>query len=151
MRALLFASALIALSIPLAGSSQNPQPSGNSPIGTWKKTEMPAPSHSGTLTITAEKLIWVDGTNRLEADYGLTRDSMLFGIITKISGQTFLNGPGEDDTFSFRFRADSDELNVRGIKGLASANLARIVGRYTKVTDERAETPRKASIKAIKE
>ena len=146
MRTLLFASALLALSIPSAGSSQNPQPAGNSPIGTWRKTEMPV-----TLTITAEKLIWVDGTNRLEADYGLTKDGMLFGIITKISGQTFVNGPGEDDPFSFRFRADSDDLNVRAIKGVASSNLARMAGRYTKVTDEGPETsPRKANIKAFK-
>jgi hypothetical protein len=90
-------------------------------------------------------------TDRLEADYGLTRDSILFGIITKISGRTFVNGPGEDDTFSFRYRADSDELNVRPIKGLAADSLKRMVGRYTKASDEHAETPaRKVSPKVFK-
>lgn len=151
MRTLLLASAMVALSVPMAGSSQNLQPAANSAVGAWRKIDSPPLNHPATLTITAEKLVWVDGTNRLKADYGVTRDSMLFGIITKISGQTFVNGPGEDDPFAFHFRADSDELNVRGIKGVASANLARISGRHTKGTDERAETPtRKAGAKEFK-
>jgi hypothetical protein len=141
MRTLLLASALIALNISLAGSPQSSQPAVNSPVGIWRKVEAPGRVAPATLTITNDKFSFSDGADRLEADYGLTRDSILFGIITKISGRTFVNGPGEDDTFSFRFRADADELNVRGIKGVASDSLARIVGRYTKGTNERAETP----------
>jgi hypothetical protein len=87
----------------------------------------------------------------VEADYGVTRDSMLFGIITKISGRSFVNGPGEDDTFSFRFRTDPDELNVHTIRGLATGSFKRMAGRHTKASDDHAEPPcGKAGVKVFK-
>jgi hypothetical protein len=71
MRTLLLASALVALSIPLAGSSQTSQPAesqlhqpaGNSPVGIWRKVEDPVHVTSPTLTITSERLSFVDGSD----------------------------------------------------------------------------------------
>lgn len=106
----------------------------NSPIGTWLKIDTPSRAGRTELTITPDKLTWTDGADRLEADYSVTKDSILFGIITKIAVRAKANEaiPNEDDTFSFRFRADEGEMNVRALKGVGFVNLAAIAGRYKK-------------------
>lgn len=134
MRVLILASALLLTSIQAATvvDEKRPEPK-NSPVGSWRKMESIPRQPPTTLTITDDKLIWIDMNERMEADYSVTRDSILFGIIIKISGESFRNGPVEDDTFSFRYRADEGELYIRGIKGVGSDSLSRIAGRYTKV------------------
>lgn len=106
----------------------------NSPIGIWLKADASSRAGRTELTITPDKLTWTDNGDRLEADYGVTKDSILFGIITKIVVRSTSPGgfPNEDDTFSFRFRADEGEMNVRALKGLGIDRLAAIAGRYKK-------------------
>jgi hypothetical protein len=101
----------------------------NSPIGSWVKIET-GHSSAASLTITEDKLTWADGGDLMEADFSTTKDSILFGIVTKASGRGLAKGPAEDDTFSFRYRADADELNVRGLKGFGTEGLSRMAGRY---------------------
>ena len=44
--------------------------------------------------------------------------------------------PSEDDTFSFRYRLDDDELNVKGIRGKGMEVLfPKAQGRYNKEAD----------------
>jgi hypothetical protein len=94
MRILILVSALLLASTQAATVvDEKPRDQKNSHIGTWRKTEAFPRNPPTILTITDEKLIWFDATDRMEADYGVTRDSMLYGIITKISGQSFKNGP----------------------------------------------------------
>jgi hypothetical protein len=79
----------------------------------------------------------------LEADFSVTKDSICYGIVTKtdyrqVDAKTKEKLPEVDDTFSFRFRADDDELNVRDLKGKGFDQLKMIAGRYKK----RLESPR---------
>jgi hypothetical protein len=72
----------------------------------------------------------------LTADYSVTKDSMCYGIVTKTEYHLLLDPklkeklPEVDDTFSFRFRVDDDEMNVRDLKGKGFDQLKNAVGRY---------------------
>lgn len=125
MRRLLLVSTAVCMTISGAGfSDEKPKQLGNSPVGVWKKIEVPNRAGRTELTITTDKLTWIDSGNRVEADYSVTKDSILFAIITKIAVIQPTNGPpNEDDTFSFRFRADEGELNIRALKGLGVEQL----------------------------
>jgi hypothetical protein len=149
MRSLILAICMLCLGLPSLGVNQEkPQPAANSPVGVWRKED--SRIAEATLTITVDKLVWKDSGVHVEADCSLTRDSLLFGVITKIAGQSFQKGPGEDDTFLFRFRADADELNVRSLKGIESDKLGRMVGRYSKVAEGDVAPPTAASKRGIK-
>ena len=135
MRNLILASAVAFMGIAgIDPPDDKTKPRVNSPIGIWLKADGSSRAGRTELTITPDKLTWTDGADRLEADYSVTKDSILFGIITKIAVRAKLNEviPNEDDTFSFRFRADEGEMNVRALKGLGFVHLAAIAGRYKK-------------------
>ena len=120
----LLAVAMVAFSLSTLGDTYGQRHDrSNSPVGSWVKIEA-SRTKPTSLTITEDKLTWVDGTDLMEADYSTTKDSILYGIVTKIGGQGLAKGPAEDDTFSFRYRADADELNVRGLKGVRTEALS---------------------------
>jgi hypothetical protein len=107
----------------------------NDPQGTWKGADT-------LLTLKNGRLSWVYSahapamTIRLEADYSTTKDSLLYAVITKISYGISVKGEakaGEDDTFSFRFRVDENELRIRDIKGKGFEEMSKLfAGRYMK-------------------
>ena len=90
-------------------------------------------------------------TCALEADYSVTRDSLVYGVITSFEAQ----GPDSDtellsillvdQPFSLRFRVDDDALTIKDVKfggiGLKDrgrnddlGELALLMGRYKKMT-----------------
>src|SRR5262249_25795695 len=75
------------------------------------------------LTVKGGRLGWemngAGGRYQFDADFSVTKDSLLYGVVTATRHQVKDGGqaPGEDDTFSFRFRVDGDELSVRGVRG----------------------------------
>jgi hypothetical protein len=80
---------------------------------------------------------------RIDAEYGTTKDSLLHGIITRIdygetTGRVKETLPEEDDTFSFRFRVDGDQLTVKDIRGKGFEELKKgAQGQYKR----KAESP----------
>jgi hypothetical protein len=144
------------------------------PLGTWERTAGPA--HI-TLTCTPERLEGVivlklkeEKARKLtvdfRADYGVTRDSILYGVVTSagiatkvelnddelLEVQTVLEHAMVDQPFSLRFRLDDDILMLKdvrfhlksigegdGLKEIEAEIVALAPGRYT----------RKASVKAV--
>jgi opacity protein-like surface antigen len=133
------ATALLAL----ATASQAGENQKNDPQGTWAGSV--SGMYASKLTMKAGRFRWSltnegKGENvsvTLEGDYSVTKDSVVYGIVTKVtlvhSGTDTPKGfPEEEDTFSFRFRVDDDELNVKGLKGKGFEDLKRAAGRYKK-------------------
>jgi hypothetical protein len=87
------------------------------PLGSWKRTvgdatmtfEFKADSLRATLSA---------GGNMIEmhADYGMTKDGILFGRIGKVEKQGTNDGPMEGELFSFRVKVDKDTLTLSELK-----------------------------------
>jgi hypothetical protein len=83
-----------------------------------------------------EKPLWAT----LEADYGVTTDSVLYGVITSVeasstTGRTPKGNDWMDQPFSVHFRVDDHGLTVKNLKfmGGQGGDLADVIqGRYTK-------------------
>ncbi len=83
------------------------------PLGTWSKTE-------GDMTLTfhvkADGMTFVmkGGDRKIEvaADYGTSKDGVLFGRVSKVTRENADGGPEEGDLFSFRFKVEKDKMTV---------------------------------------
>jgi hypothetical protein len=111
----------------------------NSPEGEWALAECKLKVANGRLTWT----IPLSGGSsvQLQADYSTTKDSLVYGIVTKIDYPKEIEAkmkeklPDVDDTFSFRFRVDEGEMNVRDLKGKGFDQLKNAAGRYRSTPD----------------
>jgi hypothetical protein len=110
----------------------------NRPDGEWSCRTTELKAREGRLTW---KITVSSSTITLTADYSVTKDSMCYGIITKIEYEGLQGDkddklkdklPEVDDTFSFRFRVDDDEMNIRNLKGKGFDQLKNAAGRYKK-------------------
>ncbi len=96
---------------PLAAADQ-----AKKPVGTWTKTE-------GDLTLTfdikADGLTFVmkGGDRKIEvtADYGVTKDGIAFGRVSKVTRENTEGGPEEGDLFSFRYKVEKDKMTVSDV------------------------------------
>ncbi len=114
---------------------------GKKPLGTWKRI-------AGDTTITFEikadsaHFTVVNSNNgntiEVEADYGVTKDGVVFGRINKVTKKGGDDGPSEGDLFSFRFSIDKDKLTVSELKTSAGGEDAKqaVEGEYTKEKDK---------------
>jgi hypothetical protein len=108
------------------------------PVGTWTKTE-------GDLTITF--VIKKDGMDvslkggdrkiAVTADYGLSKDGVLFARISKITKEN-ADGPDEGDLFSFRYKVEKDKLVISDLNSPKTSDEAKklVEGDYTKSKDK---------------
>jgi hypothetical protein len=81
------------------------------PVGAWMNGD------GGLLTITPDRVTWrmlLKGST-VKADYSITKDSVLYAVITQVSPP--IKELEEGDTFSFRFRVDEGTLNLRELRG----------------------------------
>ncbi len=131
------------------------------PLGTWERKVGPVQI---TLTFTPERMEGLivikskDGETKkvsvdFRADYGVTRDSVLYGVVTsagfggklKMETDELLKGYSKfarellDQPFSMRFRLDNDALTVKDIRfqlrsegGSGEDMMAVGLGRYTR-------------------
>jgi hypothetical protein len=85
------------------------------PVGVWKRT---AGENSITFTIKGDTLQVVvkagGNTMEIDADYGVSKDDVLFARINKSKKEG--EGPSEGDLFSFRFKVENDRLTVSELK-----------------------------------
>ena len=88
------------------------------PVGTWTKKE-------GNITITFQikdggmhVALKGEGDQKfdVDADYGVTKDGVLFGRVNKVekSGGA---GPEEGELFSFRFKVEKDKFTLSDLTG----------------------------------
>jgi hypothetical protein len=115
---------------PLAAADE-----AKAPVGTWAKTE-------GDLTVTF--VITKDGMDvslkggdrkiEAKADYGLSKDGVLFARINKITKENVDGGPEEGDLFSFRYKVEKDKLVISDLNSPKTSDEARklVEGDYAK-------------------
>jgi hypothetical protein len=119
---------------PFAKGGFRGRGSENRPEGEWTLGECKLKAMNGRLTWT----IPLSGGSsvHLQADYSTTKDGLVYGIITKVEYPKDVEDklkeklPDVDDTFSFRFRVDEGEMNIRYLKGKGFEQLKVAAGRY---------------------
>jgi hypothetical protein len=87
------------------------------PVGTWKRT---VGDHAITFRIKGDALQAVlkggDNIIEIDADYGVSKDGVLFGRVSKVKKEGD-NGPSEGDLFSFRFKITGSTMTLSELKG----------------------------------
>ena len=109
------------------------------PVGTFTKKEGDI---SITFAIKADGMIVTikgEGDRKIEttADYGLSKDGVLFGRISKIKKEGVEGGPEEGDLFSLRYKVEKDKLVISDLMGAKISDEAKklIEGDYEKQKD----------------
>jgi hypothetical protein len=115
------------------------------PEGTYTRTE-------GDVKVTFEfkkrhlQCTLTEGTKKLtaHADFGVSKDGVLFGRISKIEKAGFDEGPKEGTLFSFRFVLKEGGMTVRDLEAPGNGNAKQIIegdykGGSAKKNDKAAE------------
>lgn len=98
--------ACLSLCAASAAMSDEPKPIEiTKPVGNWENR----------LDIKQDRLVWKINYLTVKADYAITKDSILYGVVTEVTGKS--KEIEEGDTFSFRFRVDDDTMNLKELKG----------------------------------
>ena len=102
----------------LASASFAEEKVAKKPLGTWARENN---GHKFVFAIKAETLTIhmtnAQGSLVAEANYGVTSDGTLFGILTKVETKGIENGPQKGDLFGFDFSANKTELTLSNLKG----------------------------------
>lgn len=88
------------------------------PLGSWERK-------AGDKTIQfhfkndALSVVLKEGGNGLQvdSDYGVTKDGVVYGIVTGVKKDGVDGGPQEGHLFSFRVAVDKDTLTIKEING----------------------------------
>jgi hypothetical protein len=104
------------------------------PTGTWTKK---AGEITVTFTIKGDGLtVSLKGDGKIEAtaDYGVSKDGVLFGRISKVTKEGIDGGPEEGDLFSFRFKVEKDKLTISELTAAKTSDEAKklVEGDYEK-------------------
>ncbi|HKI35263.1 MAG TPA: hypothetical protein VKA46_25625 [Gemmataceae bacterium] len=111
------------------------------PVGTWTKKE-------GETTITfrikADGLtasLKGEGDRKIEvtADYGTSKDGVLFARVSKITKNNIEGGPEVGDLFSFHFKVEKDKLVISELNSPKTSDEAKklVEGDYEKEKDKK--------------
>jgi hypothetical protein len=105
------------------------------PLGTWTKT---ADDMTVTFDIKKDGVdITLKGGDRkiaVTADYGLSKDGVLFARISKITKENVDGGPEEGDLFSFRYKVEKGKLTISDLMAPKTNDESRklVEGDYVK-------------------
>ena len=88
------------------------------PLGTWVResggNKLVFAIKAETMTI---QMKTPEGNFVAQANYGVTSDGTLFGILTKVESKGLENAPQKGDLFGFDFSANKSELTLSNLKG----------------------------------
>ncbi len=126
-------SLTLACALPAAAADE-----AKKPVGTWTKSD-------GERTVTfqfkadAMHVVLKAGEDQkieVDADYGVTKDGIVFGRIGKVT-KPGNDGPDEGDLFSFRFKVEKDKFVLSDLTGSKiNEDAKRLVeGDYAKAKD----------------
>jgi len=124
--------AVLALGMTALGEDKG---AGKKPIGSWKHTagDNTVSFHFGPETV---RTVVDAGGNTLEveADYGVSKDGIVFGRIFKVTKKGIDEGPAEGELFSFKVVIDKETMTVSDFKTLNENDAAKqlVQGEYTK-------------------
>jgi hypothetical protein len=113
---------------------------GKKPLGTWTRK-----IDQGTVTfqIKADGLHVIlkgDDDHKIDvaADYGVTKDGVLFGRVNKVTKENVSGGPEDGDLFSFRFKVEKGKLTVSDLNSSRGGEQAKqhIEGEYEQQKDK---------------
>jgi hypothetical protein len=111
-------------------------PANKKPLGTWSRK---VGETTITFTIKADdmtiKVVEGGGNSiALEASYGVTKDKVLFGIITKVDNKGLKADVEKGFLFSVRFDISKSELTISDLKGTKADDTIRgtVEGVYAK-------------------
>jgi hypothetical protein len=105
------------------GSSQEKSPA--RPIGTWVKDQGDAKITFKMSADTFQCIISGGGvTLTVEGDYGVSKDGVIFGRISRVDRQGTDVGPMVGELFSFKYAIKKDVMTLSDMRG-ASAGEAR--------------------------
>jgi hypothetical protein len=123
----------LAASIVLPAAAADKEPARAKPLGAWERG---AGDAKVTFTFTADTLKAVVATGgatvTVDADYGVTKDGTLFGLVTKVVREGTNDGPSENDLFRFRFTVDKDKLTLKDLHPANDDVKAILEGDYKK-------------------
>jgi hypothetical protein len=131
---------VLGLVIVLGGTAwaEGEKAAAKKPLGSWKRK-------AGDFTITfnikedAIRVVVVNGENAIDvqSDYGVTKDGVLFGRISKVTKKGITEGPSDGDLFSLQFKIDKDTLTLSEYKSTHdSPDVKQLLqGDYEKVKD----------------
>lgn len=101
------------------------------PVGAWERSIGDVTS---SMKFTADSLTLVLSRNgdsvTVEADYGVTKDGWLFGIVTNVTKNGTDLGPAVGDLFRFRIKADKNQLTISEIKDAGDRVKQALEGDY---------------------
>jgi hypothetical protein len=90
------------------------------PLGTWKRT---VGDNSVIFDFKDDSLratVGLSGnTIEIEADYGVSKDGVVFGRVNKVTKKGTEGGPSEGDLFSFKVVVEKDTLTTSELKSSA--------------------------------
>src|SRR5438477_1041041 len=120
----------LACAVPAAAADEVKKP-----VGTWLKKDG---ERAVTFQIKADGMHVVlkageDQKVEVDADYGVTKDGVLFGRISKVM-KPGGEGPEEGDLFSFHFKVEKDKLVITDLTGTKVSDDAKkfVEGDYEK-------------------
>ncbi len=93
-------------------------PTSRKPLGTWQKKfeenqiQFEVKPDTFRVTVTTP-----DVTIEADADYAVTKDGILFGVIRKVDKKGICAGPMEGDLFSFRYTVNNNVLTIKDLHG----------------------------------
>jgi len=126
----------LACAVPAAAADE-----AKKPLGTWTKKEGDA---TITFDIKADGMSIVlkgQGDSKIEAqaDYGLSKDGVLFARISKITRSGIEGGPDEGDLFTFRYKVEKDKLTISDLTAPKTSDEARklVEGDYEKEKEKK--------------
>ncbi len=130
--------------VVLAPNQGLAQSSSAKPVGTWerqmKEGRFLLTIKEDCLHIRFEKSN--DGTTTVDADYSVSRDGILFGVVIfaeKDLGSDEDREVKSDLPFCCRYRVDGDELTIRDGK-ITDGDLDKLAGRYHRVEEKISST-----------
>ena len=98
------------------------------PLGVWVRT---AGDNRVEFHIKADRLrtvLAVQGARlEVDADYGVSKDGVLFGRVSKVESQGVDNPPPVGHLFSFRYALKDGGLTVSDLKGTDSDEARRLI------------------------
>jgi hypothetical protein len=111
------AVALIALLLPALAAAEEKK-AAKKPTGTYSREagdrKLAFAFKADTLTIS---LTAGETKMTIEADYGVTKEGVLYGVMTKVEKKGTDAGPSKGDLFSFQFDVSGSELTISDLKG----------------------------------
>jgi hypothetical protein len=117
--------------VAAAGAADAPA---KKPIGTWARG---LGENKVTFQFKADSLTCVitngSATLEVEADYGVTKDGVIYGIITKAERKGVDGGPEKGELFSFQVKIDKETITISDLKGTDNAEAKQLIqGEYKK-------------------